>query len=47
MEGAIVLATILRSWRVRLPEGAGAMMPIRATVNLRPEKGATLMLERR
>ncbi len=46
MEGTLVLATILRDWRLRPLEGAPAELPINASINLRPRKGVHLQLER-
>ena len=47
MEGVLVLATILRDWRLRPVPGAPAMLPMSPSINLRPKKGVPLLLQRR
>ena len=47
MEGVLVLATILRNWRLRRAPGAPERLPMMASINLRPKKGVALLLERR
>ena len=47
MEGVFTLATIARDWRLKLPPGAPAELPIQASINLRPKNGVPLLLERR
>ncbi len=47
MEGVLVLATILRAWRLGLPAGAPEVLPMSASVNLRPKRGVSLVIERR
>ena len=47
MEGVLVLATILRDWRLSPPPNAPAELPMIPSVNLRPKNGVPLHLERR
>ncbi len=47
MEGTLVLATILRDWRLKPAPGEPAMLPMNPSVNLRPKHGVKLLLERR
>ena len=47
MEGVLVLATVLRDWRLRPAPGAPQQLPMNPSVNLRPKSGVTLLLERR
>ena len=47
MEGTLVLATILRDWRLKPAPGEPAMLPMNPSVNLRPKRGVKLLLERR
>ena len=47
MEGALVLATVLRDWRLRPAADVPLMLPMTASINLRPRHGAALVLERR
>jgi cytochrome P450 len=47
MEGVLMLATVVRDWRLSLPEGAPQTLPIRPAVSLRPRGGVSLKLERR
>ncbi len=47
MEGTLVLATILRDWRLQPAPDEPAMLPMSPSVNLRPKRGVKLLLERR
>jgi cytochrome P450 len=47
MEGVLMLATVVREWRLSLPEDAPRELPTRAAVSLRPRAGVSLKLERR
>ena len=47
MEGVLVLATILRDWRLGPEPGGPAQLPVSPSVNLRPKQGVPLLLERR
>ena len=46
MEGVLSLAIILRDWRFRVPEGSSDPLPTSVSVNLRPTRGVTLLMER-
>ena len=47
MEGVLALATILRDWKLCLPDGAPDRLPTTVSVNLRPKSGVPLLLQRR
>jgi cytochrome P450 len=47
MEGVFTLATVARDWRLKLPPGAPAELPVQASINLRPKHGVKLVLEAR
>ena len=47
MEGVLVLATILRRWKIRPLPGAPKTLPLTPSVNLRPKHGVPLMFEQR
>ena len=47
MEGVLVLATILRDWRLSPEPGGPAKLPVSPSVNLRPKQGVPLLLRRR
>ncbi len=47
MEGVLVLATILRDWKLDPVPGAPAELPINPSVNLRPKDGVPLQFTRR
>ena len=47
MEGVLTLASILRGWRLRLPQGASRELQVEAKVTLRPRGGLPLVVERR
>jgi cytochrome P450 len=47
MEGVLMLATVVREWRLSLPEDAPQELPTRAAVSLRPRSGVSLKIERR
>ena len=46
MEGVLVLATILREWRVSLPADHSAALEIQPRITLRPKAGVHLQLNR-
>lgn len=47
MEGVLVLATVLRDWRLNPAPGSPEELPMTPSVNLRPRDGVPLILERR
>lgn len=47
MEAALVLATILKDWRLAFPSPAPAELPLRAQIALRPRDGVVLSVTRR
>jgi cytochrome P450 len=47
MEGVLALATILRDWRVSLPEGHSGTLDLQPRITLRPKAGVMLQLDRR
>ncbi len=47
MEGVLVLATILRDWKLEPTPGAPEALPILPSINLRPKNGVPLVLARR
>ncbi len=47
MEGVLALATILRDWRVSLPEGHSGALDLQPRITLRPKAGVMLKLDRR
>ena len=47
MEMTLVLAAVLRSWRLRLPAAAPEQLPLNAQISLRPRDGVFLSAERR
>ncbi len=47
MEGTLVLATILRNWRLALLPNTPSVLPMTPSVNLRPKHGVPLALSRR
>ncbi len=47
MEGVLALATILRDWRISVPPGKPATLPIIPRITLRPKNGLPLRLDRR
>ncbi|MGC2401381.1 MAG: cytochrome P450 [Acidobacteriaceae bacterium] len=47
MEGVLILASIVRDWRLSLPQGAPAELPLWPAISLRPRGGVRLRLERR
>jgi hypothetical protein len=47
MEGVLVLASIVRDWRILPAPGAPSELPIQASITLRPANGLPLLVERR
>jgi cytochrome P450 len=47
MEGVLSLATMVRDWRLNLPQGAEAEIPLNPAISLRPKFGVPLLVERR
>jgi cytochrome P450 len=47
MEGVLSLATIVRDWRLSLPEGSATEIALNPAISLRPKRGVPLLVERR
>jgi cytochrome P450 len=47
MEGVLVLASIVRDWRILPAPCAPSELPIQASITLRPANGLPLLVERR
>jgi cytochrome P450 len=47
MEGVLVLASIARDWKLSLPSGAPAELPLWPAISLRPKDGVLLRIDRR
>jgi cytochrome P450 len=47
MEGVLMLASVVRDWRLSLPENAPRVLPVRPAISLRPRAGVSLTLVRR
>ncbi|NYF89371.1 cytochrome P450 [Tunturiibacter empetritectus] len=47
MEGVLSLATIVRDWRLSLPEGSATEIVLNPAISLRPKYGVPLLVERR
>jgi cytochrome P450 len=47
MEGVLALATIVRDWRLSLPQGATGEIELQPSVSLRPKNGVPVVVERR
>jgi cytochrome P450 len=47
MEGVLIIASVVRSWKLSLPPGAAKELPLRPAISLRPKDGVRLRVERR
>ncbi len=47
MEGVLILASVVRDWRLSLPDGAPTELPLWPAISLRPKGGVRLRLDRR
>ena len=47
MEGILILAAIARGWKLSLPPGAPASLPLHPAISLRPKGGVRLRVDRR
>jgi cytochrome P450 len=47
MEGVLILASVACHWRLSLPDGARAELPLQPAISLRPKGGVRLRVDRR